>query len=72
MHTAEDCWIWVQSEKMHPQGNGGPRELRDLVGWDVGRGGTSLWRQQEGGRRYGMWNNQRVDQKEDKIWSVKK
>jgi hypothetical protein len=23
------------------------------------------------GRRYGMWNPQRVDQEENKIWSVK-
>jgi hypothetical protein len=24
-----------------------------------------------GGRRYGMWNNQRVNQKWDKVWTVK-
>jgi hypothetical protein len=24
------------------------------------------------GRRYGMWNSQRVDQEGNKIWSVKK
>jgi len=23
-------------------------------------------------RRYGMWNSQRADQEEDKIWTVKK
>jgi hypothetical protein len=38
--------------------------------------GTSSWRQGWGwkgvGRRYGMWNSQRVDQEGDKIWSIKK
>jgi hypothetical protein len=24
------------------------------------------------GRRYGMWNSQRVDLEEDKVWTVKK
>jgi hypothetical protein len=32
--------------------------------------GTSSWRQ-GAGRRYGMGNSQKVDQEEDKIWSVK-
>jgi hypothetical protein len=36
----------------------------DGVGW-----GTSLWRH-GAGRRYGMWNSQRVDWKGNKIWSV--
>jgi hypothetical protein len=26
----------------------------------------------EEGRRYGMWNSQRVDQEGNKIWSIKK
>jgi hypothetical protein len=34
-----------------------------------GEVGTSSWRQ---GRRYGMWNSQRIDQEGDKTWSVKK
>jgi hypothetical protein len=38
------------------------------VGWGVG---TSSWRQQAG-RRFGMRNSQRVDQEENKIWSVNK
>jgi hypothetical protein len=39
----------------------------------VGRVRTSLWRWDGGrGRRYEMWNSQRVDQEEDKIWTVKK
>ena len=30
-----------------------------------------MWRE-EAGRRYGMWNSQRVDWEGNKIWSVKK
>jgi hypothetical protein len=30
-----------------------------------------MWRQGEG-RMYGIWNNQRVDQEGNKIWSVNK
>jgi hypothetical protein len=37
-YTAEDCQIWVQSEKIHLilKRLGAPREFRDLVGCIVG------------------------------------
>jgi len=35
------------------------------------RVGTSSWGQRVG-RRYGMGNSQRVDQKRGRVWSVKK
>ena len=43
----------------------------DFISINGGGGvGTYLWRQ-GAGRRYGMWNSQRVDQEINKIWSVK-
>jgi hypothetical protein len=33
--------------------------------------GTSSWRQGLG-RKYGMWNSQRMDRERNKIWSLKK
>jgi hypothetical protein len=34
-YTAEDCQLWIQSEKMQltSQETGGLREFRGLVGW---------------------------------------
>jgi hypothetical protein len=34
--------------------------------------GTSSWRPGLGVGRCGMWNSQRVDREEDKVWTVKK
>ena len=51
------------------QATGGPREFRGQVGLEVG---APIWRQGEVGRRYGMWNGQRVDGEGNKIWSVDK
>jgi hypothetical protein len=41
----------------NPQETGDPREFKGQVGWGVGK---STWRQKVG-RRYGMWNSQKVD-----------
>jgi hypothetical protein len=56
----------VREDAPNPQETRG-REFRDLVGWGVG---SSSWRQ-GAGRKYGMWNCQRVDQERNKIWSFK-
>jgi hypothetical protein len=36
-----------------------PREFRNLVGWEVG--GRDILVETGVGRKYGMWNSQRVD-----------
>jgi hypothetical protein len=46
----------------------GPREWGCLVGWWWGH----VLETREVGRRYGMWNSQRVDQNGDKVWTVKR
>jgi hypothetical protein len=50
----------------NPQETRCPREFIGQVWWEMG---TSTWRQGVG-RRYVMWNNQRVDGR-DKTWNVK-
>jgi hypothetical protein len=40
------------------------------VWWNGVGGGDVLL--ETGGRRYGIWNSQRVDQEEDEVWTVKK
>ena len=67
-YTVEECWVWLQSEKMYltfkrirASGNG-------KVWWGEGLGvGTSSWRQRWS-RRCGMWNSWRVDREWDKVW----
>jgi hypothetical protein len=62
----------VRDDAPNPQGTGGSRKFRGLVGWS----GVGGWGHPTGdtgvGRRYGMWNSQRVGQEENKIWSLKK
>jgi hypothetical protein len=52
----------------NPQETGSPRELRGKVGWEAEHpcGDKGV------GRKYGMWNSQRVDRRVDKIWNIKK
>jgi hypothetical protein len=68
----------------NPKEPGGPREFRGQMGWGMG---TSTWRQGWGGewghphgdkggvgKRYGMWNSQRLDWEGgagNGIWSAK-
>ena len=47
----------VREDVPNPQETGDLREFRGQVGWRVGR-------------RYGMWNSSRVDQKGNRIWMV--
>jgi hypothetical protein len=51
--------------------NGGCKERGGLVRC-VGGGRGTVHPGEDGQRRYGMWNSQRMDQERDKIWSVKK
>jgi hypothetical protein len=62
-HTAEDCQVWVQSEKMHLT----LKRLEAPGSLEVWWGGG--WRV---GRRYRMRNSQREDWEGNKIWRVKK
>jgi hypothetical protein len=67
-HTVEDSRVCVHSEMMHLTLNRleapGSLEVRWSGAWGHPCGDRGV------GRRYGMWNSQRVDGK-DKIWSVK-
>ena len=47
-----------------------PPSLRTLMVLRGGGGGGILVERGREGRRYGMWNSQRVDWEGDKIWSV--
>jgi len=51
-----------------PQDTGDPRDLEVQWSW---WGGDIFVETGSVGRRYGMWNSQRVDREEYKIWSVK-
>jgi hypothetical protein len=55
----------VREDAPNPQETGGPREFRGLVWWEWGLR-TFSWRQGMG-RKYGMWDSQRVDQEGNKI-----
>ena len=52
----------------NPQKTRGPREFRGQVGLHWGH----PCRDRGVGRKYGMWNSQRVDRRVDKIWNIKK
>jgi hypothetical protein len=70
-YTAEDYWVWVQSEMMHLT----LKRLEDPGSGEVWWGGSRGWRHPHGyreGRRYGMWNSQRIDWEGDQIWILKK
>jgi hypothetical protein len=57
-----------------PSEAGGSREWGGLLGWWM-RVGVRVWGYPHGDRvqgRYGIWDSQKVDWGEDKIWSVKK
>jgi hypothetical protein len=62
-YTAEDCQVWIQSEKIH----------LSLKRMEAPWSGEVWWGRDGGwaGGRNGMWNSQRVDQEGNKIWSVK-
>lgn len=77
IHTAEDCLVWLQWEKMHtpdPWENWGPKECRGLAGCgNVGVWGHSLGdRDGEWGIRNRMRNCQRVGWEGNHDWTVKK
>jgi hypothetical protein len=65
----------VREDEPSPQETGGPREWGALVVWRLGSRESS-WRWETrgrgSGRRYGIWNSQRVYQEGDKILVVKK
>jgi hypothetical protein len=78
-YAAEDCRVWVQSEKMYLtyKKTGVPREFRVLVlcvcvcgGGEVG-GWTCSWRW-GAKKRFGIWDSQRVDREGNKIQSKNK
>jgi hypothetical protein len=72
-HTAEDCWVWVQSGMMHLtfKRQEAPGSLEVRWGGKMGHGGHPHG-ERGLGRRYGMWNSHRVNQGGgNKIWSVK-
>jgi hypothetical protein len=56
----------IREDAPNPQVTEGPRECGGLVvgGCRYPRGNR--------GMGYGMWNNQRVNEKGDKIWTLKK
>ena len=45
-----------------------PGSLEVRWGGEWGHAHGNMWM----GRRYGMWNNQRVDKEGDKVWTLKK
>jgi hypothetical protein len=51
------------------------KSLEDPESGEVWWGGAGSWGHpcscEDGQRKYGMWYSQRVDEEEDKIWTVK-
>jgi hypothetical protein len=71
IYTAEDCWVWTQSEMMHLILKRlealGSREV-----WWVGDSGGLGHPRGDMRRGHGIWNSQKVGQEGDKICIVKK
>jgi hypothetical protein len=60
----QDCSL--RDDALNPQETGGPRKFRGQVGWGWGHPRVDRGL----GRRYGMWNSQKVDGG-NKKWSIK-